>query len=75
MFNLRASLSVITPCDVEIIAIPNPFKTRGNDFESTYLLSPGELTRSNLLIAGNLFSGWYFKAILIIPGFDSSSNL
>jgi hypothetical protein len=57
MFLARASLSVITPCDVDTIEIPSPFKTLGNSFDPAYFLSPGRLARLMLLIAGTLFPG------------------
>ena len=36
MLAFLASLSVITPCDVEIIAIPKPFNTLGNSSFAAY---------------------------------------
>ena len=44
---LRASLSVIIPFDVEMIAIPKPFKTFGNSSFEAYTLSPGLLILFN----------------------------
>ena len=71
-----ASLSVITPLDVEIIAIPKPFITLGKLAESAYFLRPGLETLVNFFIAGNFVCGLYFKAILIFPWlFFDSSNL
>jgi hypothetical protein len=67
VFSLLASLSVITPLEVEMIAIP---KTIDNTWQSikhqyTYV-KPGEEILSNCLIAGCLVTGLYLSAILII---------
>ena len=42
-FSFLAALSVIIPLDVEIIAIPNPFKTLGKSSTFAYILRPGLL--------------------------------
>jgi hypothetical protein len=60
-------LPVITPFEVDIIAIPNPFNTRGISSAPTYLRKPGVLTRCNFLITEDFVSLSYFKAILIVP--------
>ena len=44
MLLLLASLSVIIPCEVDIMAIPSPFKILGISSLFTYLLKPGLLT-------------------------------
>ena len=45
-FKFLASLSVITPFEVERIAIPKPLITLGRFFESAYFLRPGLLISS-----------------------------
>ena len=58
----RATLSVTSPFDVEIIAIPKPFKTLGTCFESHVTLKPGLEILFNPEITFSPF-GPYFKAI------------
>ena len=58
---------MITPFDVEIIAIPRPLITLGKFLESAYFLRPGLLTLINFLIAGCFVLLLYFKATLIFP--------
>src|SRR3954470_4008145 len=48
---LRASLSVITPCDVLRIAMPRPLRTRGTCLAGTYARWPGRDTRRMPVIA------------------------
>ena len=67
MFNLAASLSVITPLEVDKIAIPKPFNTLGMFSTPAYCLKPGLLIRVNVRIAEILVIALYFKAILIRP--------
>ena len=50
------------PLEVDTIAIPKPFKTRGKSPELLYFLSPGVLTLLIFLIAGILVIELYFKA-------------
>ena len=64
---MRASLSVITPLEVDNMAIPKPFNTRGRLVEPAYLRKPGLLIRAKLRIADIFVIGWYFKATLIVP--------
>src|SRR5690606_42148617 len=47
-----ADRSVITPFDVDIIAIPKPFITLGTLLRDTYFLNPGLLTLSIQFIPG-----------------------
>ena len=42
-FSFLAALSVIIPFDVDIIAIPRPFKTLGKSSTFAYILRPGLL--------------------------------
>jgi len=49
-----ACLEVITPLEVETIAIPKPFKTRGKSSTPTYLRKPGVEIRSIFLITDSL---------------------
>ena len=65
-FSFLASLSVFIPFDVEIKAIPKPFKTFGNFSEEAYTLNPGLLILFIPAITLAPFSS-YFKAILNIP--------
>jgi len=67
MLSSLASLSVITPFDVEIIAMPKPFNTRGILSVWQYWRKPGLLMRSIAFIADTFDSGFYFKAILMLP--------
>jgi hypothetical protein len=67
MFNLAASLSVITPFEVDKIAIPKPFNTLGIFSTPAYCLKPGLLIRTNVRIAGIFVMALYFNAILIVP--------
>jgi hypothetical protein len=60
-------LSVIIPLEVESIATPKPFNTRGIDDAFEYFLKPGVLMRSSLVIADSRVSGLYFNAIFIFP--------
>jgi hypothetical protein len=53
--------------DVERIATPKPFNTRGKEVVFAYFLRPGVLILSNFVMAGSLVSGLYFKAILMTP--------
>ena len=46
-FSFLASLSVITPFEVETNAIPNPFKTCGKSSLDAYTLKPGLLILFN----------------------------
>ncbi len=62
-----ASLSVITPLEVETMAMPKPFKTLGIASTPEYLRKPGVDTRCKLRMAGVLVTGWYLRAILIKP--------
>ena len=64
-FCTLASLSVITPFDVEMIATPKPFLTLLNSSGLAYVRKPGRLILSKLCIAGNLVVGSYLSAILI----------
>ena len=66
MFRDFASLSDITPLEVESIAIPKPLRTLGISVEPEYIRKPGLLTLSNFSIAFFLLTGLYFKAILIV---------
>jgi len=52
---------VITPCDVEMMAIPKLSRTIGSFFELAYTLRPDLLTLSNLAITGVLSFPWYFN--------------
>ena len=45
MWFSRAFLSVITPLEVETIAIPRPFRTLGSSSAPAYTLRPGLETR------------------------------
>ena len=64
---MLASLSVITPFEVERIAMPKPLITLGNVLASAYFLKPGLLILVIFLIAGNLVCALYFNATLILP--------
>ena len=62
-----AFLLVITPLEVETIAIPSPFNTLGISFAPTYLRKPGVLILWIFLITYSFVSLSYFKAILMVP--------
>jgi hypothetical protein len=64
----------MTPFEVEMIAIPKPFSTRGTFVESQYWRKPGLLMRSNALMAEVFVSGLYLSAILIFPWYPTSSS-
>lgn len=50
-----ASLSVITPSDVEMIAIPRPFNTFGTSSAFTYARKPGLEIRFKFVITRSSF--------------------
>ena len=50
-----ASLSVITPSEVETNAIPKPFNTLGTSFALAYTRKPGLEIRFNPVITRSLF--------------------
>jgi hypothetical protein len=68
MLCFLASLSVITPLEVEIMAIPNPLITLGRSEAFLYCLSPGLLTRLSSCMAESfvtrmIFQGYFNRSL------------
>src|SRR3990167_8760279 len=59
-FSVLALRSVMSPFEVDKIAIPSPPSTRGTRFDVTYWRRPGFDTRTTDSIAG-FFPFWYFR--------------
>ena len=55
MLRFLASLSVITPSEVETNAIPKPFNTLGTSLALAYTRKPGLEIRFNPVITRSLF--------------------
>ena len=63
-----AFLSVIIPLDVEITAIPNPFKTLGSSSALTYTRNPGLEILFNPVITLSFFSPYFSVKTIISWG-------
>ena len=70
MFFALASLSVITPSEVDTIAIPKPFNTLGMSPVLAYTRNPGFEIRFKPVMTRSLF-GPYFKNTRITPCLSS----
>ena len=67
-------MSVITPSDVDTIAIPKPFNTLGTSPVLAYTRKPGFEIRFNPVITRSLFFP-YFKNTFMTPCLPSSSTV
>ena len=66
-----ASLSVIIPSDVEIIAIPNPLRTLGSSACFAYTLNPDLDILLNPVITLTFLPSEYFNVNVIVLPFEA----